>query len=243
MTRLKNARFVAGFISASLIFGSTAVALNVNNTPEGGYLLCYNQTTKAVTFPGQLKCPKGTRPLELGAKGEDGADGVDGFDGLSGRDGRDGRDGKDGSNSLTHNAYVKSQDVVVTDTTKGKRVVVLKASDLVGGSAITGNYLFEADVSVYFPSSTTSSSNRWAYCAWRDAKDWSTSSDIYGHGDNAQIYGTIFTSATLRMRAVLNVSPLSDKYLTCTLYGTGQITGGFVTAQETRGSFKDTLGA
>jgi hypothetical protein len=240
MSYLRKFRFFAGFTVASLIFGGTAIAVNVNNTPEGGYLLCYNVTTKAVTFPGKLRCPTGTKPLELGAQGSPGVDGSNGRDGI---DGRDGVNGKDGNTALTYNAYIKSQDVVVTDTVKGKRVIVLKASDLVGSTAQSASYLFDAHVDVYFPSTTTSSSDKWAYCAWRDAKDWSTSTQLYGKGDSAQIYGTIFTSATLQMRGVMTISSSTDKYLICTLYGTGQITGGFVTAQETRGSYKENLGA
>ena len=89
-------RFVSGFVSASLFFGVSAIAVKVNNTPEGGYLLCYNTFTKAVTFPGTLKCPKGTKPLELGAEGQPGQDGVDGFDGFIGATGPQGPQGPQG---------------------------------------------------------------------------------------------------------------------------------------------------
>lgn len=64
----KNAprfKFISGFITASLIFGASAVAVNVNNTPQGGYLLCVNNKSKVVTFPGTLKCPGGTSPIEI----------------------------------------------------------------------------------------------------------------------------------------------------------------------------------
>ena len=58
-------RFISGFVIASLIFGFSAIAVNVNNTPEGGYLLCANKKTKAVTFPGTLKCPSGTVEIQI----------------------------------------------------------------------------------------------------------------------------------------------------------------------------------
>lgn len=58
-------KFISGFVIASLIFGVGAVAVNVNNTPEGGYLLCANKKTRAVTFPGTLKCPSGTVEIQI----------------------------------------------------------------------------------------------------------------------------------------------------------------------------------
>ena len=113
-------RFVAGFLSASLLFGVSAVAVNVNNTPEGGYLLCYNTATKAVTFPGTLKCPKGTRPLELGAEGQPGQDGIDGSNGLTGPMGPQGPAGPTGPQgptgpagaSASSNVYYKKIDAL-----------------------------------------------------------------------------------------------------------------------------------
>ena len=89
-----NRRFVGGFLIASLIFGGAATALGPlvsDNTPENGYLLCANKKTKAVTFPGTLKCPSGTKVLDLGAvTGPDGADGPAGADGAQGPAGADG---------------------------------------------------------------------------------------------------------------------------------------------------------
>jgi S1-C subfamily serine protease len=85
--KLPRVRFIAGFVLGSLVFGTAAYSVNVDNTPEGGYLLCYNTKTKAVTFPGKLSCPSGTKGLELGAAGFDGIDGIDGIDGRDGIDG------------------------------------------------------------------------------------------------------------------------------------------------------------
>lgn len=58
-------KFLPGFLVASLVFGGTAIAVNVNNTPQGGYLLCANNKTRAVTFPGTLKCPSGSTAIEV----------------------------------------------------------------------------------------------------------------------------------------------------------------------------------
>ena len=61
----QKSRFATGFLIASLMFGGAAIAVNINNTPEGGYLLCANNKTRAVTYPGTLKCPSGTTAIEV----------------------------------------------------------------------------------------------------------------------------------------------------------------------------------
>jgi S1-C subfamily serine protease len=93
--KLPRFRFIVGFVLGSLVFGAAAYSVNVDNTPERGYLLCYNAKTKAVTFPGKLSCPSGTKSLELGAQGPAG---VDGKNGVNGKNGINGLNGKDGSN-------------------------------------------------------------------------------------------------------------------------------------------------
>jgi hypothetical protein len=94
---LGKARFTIGFIVGSIVFGSSAFAATTilaTNTPEGGYLLCFNSKTKAVTYPGKLICPTGTKALDLGAGwGEDGADGLQGQQGPQGPQGPQGIQG------------------------------------------------------------------------------------------------------------------------------------------------------
>jgi hypothetical protein len=58
-------KVLVGFMAGTILSGTAAYSLTVNNTPEGGYLLCYNTKTSAVTFPGKLKCPRGTKALEV----------------------------------------------------------------------------------------------------------------------------------------------------------------------------------
>ena len=58
-------KVLLGLVVGALLSGGTAYSLSVNNTPAGGYLLCYNIKTAAVTFPGKLNCPTGTKPLEV----------------------------------------------------------------------------------------------------------------------------------------------------------------------------------
>lgn len=57
-------------IVGAALFSGSAIAAQIyasDNTPEKGYLLCANIKTKAVTFPGKLNCPTGTKALDLGA--------------------------------------------------------------------------------------------------------------------------------------------------------------------------------
>lgn len=78
-------RFFLGLGVGVLFSVTAAYAINVENTPETGYLLCVNSKTKAVTFPGVLKCPSGSKPLELGAQGAEGPMGVTGPTGATGQ--------------------------------------------------------------------------------------------------------------------------------------------------------------
>jgi len=104
---LGKARFTIGFIVGSIVFGSSAFATTTilaTNTPDGGYLLCFNSKTKAVTYPGKLSCPTGTKALDLGAGwGEAGADGLQGPQGIQGIPGIQGVKGDTGPQGLTGN--------------------------------------------------------------------------------------------------------------------------------------------
>ena len=137
-------RFIAGLFAGAVLFSGSAVAYNSyvsDNTPEGGYLLCANNKTKAVTFPNKLSCPSGTMALDLGGvAGEPGADGSEGPQGPQGPQGPAG-------NSQTTSAgkqyfgYVKSPIDIVADgsITSGanmikKIIYTLNASDVPDGS-------------------------------------------------------------------------------------------------------------
>lgn len=261
MNFLPKSRFLTGFIAASLVFGTSALAVNVQNTPDTGYLLCYNTSTKAVTFPGSLKCPKGTKPLELGTRGATGTpglNGVSGRDGLpgpkgepgpAGQNGKDGVDGLDGTNGLdgvspiTFNAYIAEQEVLVTNATSGKRFIVLRLSDLVGDVKDPVDYLLSAQVDITF-SESVDDAKKIAWCAWRDSKDWQMTDEYYGSFGYSNIQGdNLFYSVQIPARATLSLDEDSnDRYLTCTMFGSGSVTGGFVTAQQIIGEFMDTIG-
>ena len=191
-------RFIAGFIFASLFFGVSAIAVNVNNTPEGGYLLCYNKTTKAVTFPGKLKCPKGTSPLEIGAEGQPGQDGIDGSDGFNGVTGATGATGPQGpqgpmgpvgpagSSSGSVNYYKKltNQDVVVdgviTESSKAKVFIagIIQPSDLP-----TGYYRLDAHLSgVWSDTVFNLSSKPFVRCSFQEKEEYDSGSGFSQFG-------------------------------------------------------------
>ena len=85
-------KITVGILIGFLVSSGSAVAYNKyisDNTPEGGYLLCANNKTKAVTFPNKLKCPSGTTALDMGA-----VTGIEGPEGPVGPTGPVGNDAK-----------------------------------------------------------------------------------------------------------------------------------------------------
>ena len=58
-------KFFIGLLAGAMLAGGAAYSASVNNTPEGGYLLCANNKTRVVTFPSKLSCPSGTKPIEV----------------------------------------------------------------------------------------------------------------------------------------------------------------------------------
>lgn len=136
LSKFRKPNFVFGFIIASFLFGASAIAVNVSNTPESGYLLCYNTKTKVVTFPNAFQCPKGTKPLEMGAQGVPGFDGQDGADGLQGMqgpqgpagpEGKQGADGKDASQKPGYLVTLKPQDVIASVGAKSEKSLISKS--------------------------------------------------------------------------------------------------------------------
>ncbi len=58
-------KFLIGLLVGAMLTGGIAYSATVNNTPEGGYLLCANNKTRVVTFPSKLSCPTGTKAIEV----------------------------------------------------------------------------------------------------------------------------------------------------------------------------------
>ena len=94
LSALSNNKSSLFLLTLALIVGGIgAQASGMLNSPSGGYLVCVHSSTKVVTHPGTSICPKGSKKLVLGAKGEAGADGLTGAAGLPGKDGVNGKDG------------------------------------------------------------------------------------------------------------------------------------------------------
>lgn len=154
-TLKSRSNFVVGFVIGAVLFSGSAYAVSnyvSDNTPENGYLLCANKSTKAVTFPNKLSCPSGTIALDMGAAtGIDGVDGVDGSDGTNGYNGINGLTGPAGPAGATGPAGAStggklywgvsssSIDIVADGTINSssamvkKIMYVLKATDVPSG--------------------------------------------------------------------------------------------------------------
>ena len=78
---------------ALIISGISAQAVEVLNTPSGGYLICVNPRTAVTTYPAKSKCPSGYKKLILGAQGEHGVQGIQGVAGANGGSGPTGATG------------------------------------------------------------------------------------------------------------------------------------------------------
>ena len=59
---------IATLVLSIMLVTTTAIALDANNTPETGYVLCVNKKTKAVTYPAALKCASTETKLLIGGQ-------------------------------------------------------------------------------------------------------------------------------------------------------------------------------
>lgn len=59
---------IATLVLSIMLVSTTAIALDANNTPETGYILCVNKKTKAVTYPASLKCASTETKLLIGGQ-------------------------------------------------------------------------------------------------------------------------------------------------------------------------------
>jgi hypothetical protein len=63
---------IATLVLSIMLVSTTAIALDANNSPETGYVLCVNKKTKVVTYPASLKCASTeTKLLIAGQKQND----------------------------------------------------------------------------------------------------------------------------------------------------------------------------
>jgi hypothetical protein len=176
-------KLVAGIVIGAIIFGGSAFAynnFNSDNTPEGGYLLCANVKTKAVTFPNKLSCPAGTIALDLGAvQGVEGPQGPQGPAGVA-------------STASNNNYYKKVNerdlvvDGVITSSSNFKKVVMgsITPTDLP-----FGYYRLDAHLSGLWSETVFSlSSKPMITCYFQDKKDYDAGSKAHQWGSTKADY-------------------------------------------------------
>ena len=138
--------FVIGFVIGAILFSGSAYAISnyvSDNTATGGYLLCANKNSKAVTFPNKLSCPSGTIALDLGAvMGQEGPAGRNGSDGAQGPAGVPGAIGPQGPalNLPNYTITAGPQSVTASVATKAT-MVLLKKSGLTPGWYSVGGHV------------------------------------------------------------------------------------------------------
>ena len=125
--QVKN--FITFIILGIALFGGSAIAAQIyasDNTPEKGYLLCANIKTKAVTFPGKLTCPTGTRALDLGAVV-----------------------GSAKTQSAGYLVDLKPQDISASVTSKTEKTIISKSN------FNRGHYSLQGEISMQFQSTNS----------------------------------------------------------------------------------------
>ncbi len=220
MKVLSRFKYILSVTMIFLLSGTVAYSYNVNNTPEGGYLLCVNSKTKTVTFPNKLSCPSGFRSLELGAKGADGADGLNGINGSNGN-----------SASGTLWGYrIQTKDVVaptgsVTKFSDLKKVILASISktNLQGG----GNYVVRANVSGIWGSGAKS--NAYIKCYFQSASEYPNGTQFFG-ADSGEY--TTWSGIDLTVFAEPSDYSLGqgNVYLVCATDGNVSGLGGYISA-------------
>lgn len=160
---MKSMKFVSGFIMGAVLFSGTAFAVNdfvSDNTPANGYLLCANIKTKVVTFPSKLICPKGTKPLDLGA-----VTGVEGPAGPAGPSGTPGSNGRDATQKSGYLVTLKPQDVIASVASKSERILISKSGFVPGHYNLFGeiSFLFQNPTQQVVLCTTKTTGSSYAY--------------------------------------------------------------------------------
>jgi len=164
--------FTLFLLVGTALFSGTAIASQIylsDNTPEGGYLLCANNKTKAVTYPKKLNCPSGSTALDLGA--------------LS---------GQNRNNSSGYIVDLKPQDIIASVTSKSEKTLISKSN------FNRGYYNLVSEISTIFQSTssqvilcsvkTTGASRAWSgFPSHEVANTWT--------GHTSQIVGIIYVNS------------------------------------------------
>jgi len=128
----KTSKSGIALLTAFLVIGGIgAQGAGLLNSPSGGYLVCVNSKSSALTHPNSAKCPAGFQRLFLGAQG---APGITGAAGLAGQDGKNGQDGKTLWNGV--------RDPEITLGTPGDMFINTASKTLFGPKNVDGTWPF-----------------------------------------------------------------------------------------------------
>ena len=162
-------KFVAGLIVGAVLFSGSAVAVNryiSDNSPEGGYLLCANKKTKAVTFPNKLTCPAGTVALDLGA-----VSGVEGPEGPRGPQGPAGAANSGSTGKLYFGVTKTPIDIVADGNISSSKNMISKIIYTIDSNEVpSGYYKLTAHVGALW--GDTASSGSYAECYFQSDSDY-----------------------------------------------------------------------
>jgi hypothetical protein len=209
---LDQLKFPIGILVGVMLFSGSAAAYNSivsDNTPSNGYLLCANTKTNIVTFPNKLTCPKGTKPLDLGA-----VTGVEGPEGPAGPEGMPGSNGKDAAQKSGYLVTLKPQDVIASVASKSDRTMISKSGFEPGYYNLFGeiSFLFQNSASQVVLCKSQTTGNSYAYSAFPShevANTWT--------GHTSQFLGSLQISSRTD-----NVS------ITCTFSGNTKASWGYI---------------
>jgi hypothetical protein len=226
-------KFLAGVLAGAVLFSGSAVAYNSyisDNTPEGGYLLCANTKTKAVTFPNKLSCPSGTTPLDMGAISL-----VEGGEGPQGPQGPQGPAG--GSSTSTLWGYrIQTKDVVAptgnaTKFADLKKVILasISSANLQGG----GNYIIRAAVTGLWGSGAKS--NSFIKCYFQSATEYPSGTNLIG-ADSTEYSNWSGIDLTVFGEPSDYSLSQGNLYLVCATDGNISGLGGFISATSAQKS-------
>jgi hypothetical protein len=240
---LSRNQLVFGMVGALLFASGTAYGLSVGNTPDTGYLICVNQKSRTLTYPGKLSCPSGSSSLVLGAQGPAGQDGAEGPMGPIGLSGPRGAQGPEGSSISSVNYYkvLDSQDVVIdgviTDAAKAKVFIVgiVKPSDLP-----LGYYRLDAHLSGLWSETVFNlASKPFIKCYFQTKKDYDSGSGRYVYGAGKADYVS-WTGITMNVQGYVWFLSANDDptYLVCNTTAIIKQFGGMIEALSAGGSIQ-----
>ena len=209
---LNKLSFPFGIFIGIVLFSGSAVAYNnyvSDNTPANGYLLCANTKTKVVTFPNKLKCPKGTKALDMGA-----VTGVKGPEGPAGPEGTPGVNGRDATQKSGYVVTLKPQDVIASVASKSDKTLISKSG------FVPGYYNLVGEISFLFQNST----QQVVLCTVK-----TTGSSYAYSGFPSHEVANTWTAHTLQFLGTLKISSQADTVsISCTFSGNTKANYGYI---------------